>query len=66
MAVVWGLLMSPKAPMRTQDPVRLLAEIAIFGAAVAALAGAGHPRLALALAVAVAVHVVLTFPLRQR
>ncbi len=66
MAVAWGLFMSPKAPVRLKDPGRLLAELAIFGAACAALAAAGRHQLATVLAVTAAVHLVLTFPLDQR
>jgi hypothetical protein len=66
MAVVWGSFMSPKAPRPAHDPIRLLAEIAIFGAAAAALADADHARLAIVFAAIVAVHLVLTFPLHQR
>jgi hypothetical protein len=66
MAVVWGLFISPKAPMRTTDPVRILVELAVFGCAVAALVHAGRPKLALVLGAAVAVHLALTFPLDQR
>ena len=66
MAVVWGLFMSPKASRPARDPVRLLAEIAIFGTAAAALADADHAPLAVVFAASVAVHLVLTFPLDQR
>lgn len=66
MAIAWGLFMSPKAPVRLEDPLRLLAELAIFGGACAALATAGRPQLAVIFAVAVAVHLTLTFPLDQR
>jgi hypothetical protein len=66
MAVVWGMFMSPKAAHRVDDPARLAAEIAIFGAAVAALAIAGEPVLAAGLGVLVAAHLALTFPLDQR
>lgn len=66
MAVVWGLFMSPKAPIRSEDPIRVAAEIAIFGAAVAGLAGAGRPGLALALGLAVGMRLLMTFRLHQR
>jgi hypothetical protein len=66
MAVVWGSFMSPKAPRPLHDPIRLLAEIAIFGAAAVALADADQPTLAIVFAAVVAVHLVLTFPLHQR
>ncbi len=65
-AVVWGLFISPRAPMRTTDPSRIVLEIAVFGCAVGALAQAERPKLAVVLAVAVAVHLALTFPLGQR
>jgi hypothetical protein len=66
MAATWGVFMSPRAPMRLKDPLRLLAELAIFGAACAALSAAEQHPLAILLAVVVAVHLTLTFPLRQR
>jgi hypothetical protein len=66
MATVWGLFISPKAPRRIQDPIRLFTEIAIFAAAVAALADADRPRLAIVLGAAVAMHLLFTFPLHQR
>jgi hypothetical protein len=66
MAVVWGRYMSPKAPHPVEDPVRIVLEVAIFGAAVAALFAADKPALGAAMAVAVALHLALTFPLRQR
>ncbi len=66
LAVVWGLFIAPKAAMRTTDPERLVLELAVFGAAVAALAHAGQVKLAMALAGVVVVHLALTFPLDQR
>jgi Protein of unknown function (DUF2568) len=66
-AVVWGVYMSPKAvrPI-VGDPSRVLAELLLFGLAVAALAAAGHGALAVAFGVLVAVHLAATFPLGQR
>ena len=66
MAVAWGAFIAPRAALRVEDPVRIVAEVLIFGVAVAALAAAGRPRLAIAFAVMVAVHLALTFPLGQR
>jgi hypothetical protein len=66
MAVVWGLFMSPKAARPVREPIRLVAEIAIFGAAAVALAAADQPTLAIVFAALVAAHLVLTFPLHQR
>jgi Protein of unknown function (DUF2568) len=51
-ALLWGALVAPKAWVRARRPVRLLAEAAVFGAAVAGLAAAGEPALAAALGVA--------------
>jgi Protein of unknown function (DUF2568) len=66
-AVVWGLFVSPKARHRvSNDPWRLLLEVALFGAGVAGLALAGRGWLAVLFGAAVAVHLALTFPLGQR
>jgi hypothetical protein len=65
-AVVWALFMAPRAASRTEDPVRLVLEVLLFGAACVALATADRPRLAVVLAAAVAVHLALTFALGQR
>lgn len=65
-AAAWGVLLASRAPMRLEDPLRLPAEIALFGVASAALAVAEPPALGLALAAAVALHLVLTFRLGQR
>ena len=42
-AVVWGTFVSPEATVVVSRPVRIGLEAAVFGAAVAALAGAGSP-----------------------
>lgn len=55
-AVVWGAFVAPKASVSVPDIFRLLAELAVFGSAVAALIAAGQPRLALALALAYVVN----------
>lgn len=66
-AVVWGVYMSPKAARPiVGDPSRVLAEILLFGLAVAALAAAGHGPLALVFGIVVALHLAATFPLGQR
>jgi hypothetical protein len=66
MAVVWGTVMSPKAPRPAIDPARFAVEVVIFGAAATGLAVSGHRSAALLLGAAAAVHLALTFPLRQR
>jgi hypothetical protein len=48
-AVIWGFFMAPKSSRRLRDPWRLLAELALFGLAAAALASIGRDVLALAL-----------------
>jgi hypothetical protein len=65
-AVVWGTFMSPKASRPTVDPVRLLIEVAVFGAGVAALLAGDAPALGTVFAALAVVHLALTFVLRQR
>jgi hypothetical protein len=60
-AVIWGVFVAPKAPVRVPTAVWLLLQLAIFGAAVAGLFAAGHPRLAWALGVAVAINGLLMY-----
>jgi Protein of unknown function (DUF2568) len=62
----WGRFMSPKAPRRLHDPLRLLAEIVIFGLTAVVLIDRGHAALGIALGAAAAIHLVLTFVFRQR
>jgi hypothetical protein len=66
LAVFWGRFMSPKAAYRLHDPLRLVAEIGVFGIAVLALLVRDQAALAIALAAATAVHLVLTFVFAQR
>ena len=65
-ATVWGRWVAPKARHRLEDPARLGVELLVFGAAVAGLLAADHPRLAVALAVGYAVNVSLGFAWHQR
>jgi Protein of unknown function (DUF2568) len=65
-AIVWGRWMAPRSSTRVGDPWRLIIELLVFGAAVAALARADQPVLAAVLAAATAVHLALTFALEQR
>jgi Protein of unknown function (DUF2568) len=51
-AVVWGALVAPRARWRVSIPIRLVIELALFGAAVGALAVAGQPLTAVVLGVA--------------
>jgi hypothetical protein len=65
-AVVWGLFIAPKASHPTVDPLRLVLELLVFGAGVAALCLAGSVALAIVFGVLVVVHLALTFALAQR
>jgi Protein of unknown function (DUF2568) len=51
-AAIWGAFVAPRARWPVPVPVRLVTELVLFGAAVAALAAAGQPVLAATLAVA--------------
>jgi Protein of unknown function (DUF2568) len=65
-AAVWGTFMSPKAARPTRDPARIVLEIVLFGAGVAALVEADATTAAIVFAVLTLLHLALTFPLRQR
>ena len=64
-AVIWGVFVAPKASVRVPTAVWLLLQLAIFGAAMAGLVAAGHPRLAWALGAAVAINGLLMYAWRQ-
>jgi Protein of unknown function (DUF2568) len=65
-AVVWGLWIAPKASRRLLDPVRLVVELVLFGAAGAALAAADHRLAAAVFLAAVIVSEALMLAWRQR
>jgi hypothetical protein len=50
-AVVWGTWVAPRAPRHLKDPARLVVELIILAATVAALSTSGYPVLAGAFAV---------------
>lgn len=58
-AVTWGLLVAPASRRRLADPARLLVEILLFAASIAALAAVGHPLAAIVFAIVVAANVTL-------
>jgi Protein of unknown function (DUF2568) len=64
-AVLWGVLLAPRARRRLADPWRLVAEIAFFGSAALALWRSGSALLAVVFAALVGLHHVLTFVLDQ-
>jgi len=65
-AVVWGMFIAPKARRPIVDPLRIVLEAALFGAAGATLVVAEQTALGFLLWAAAAVHLVLTFALDQR
>jgi hypothetical protein len=65
-AVVWGRFIAPKASHPATDPLRLVLEVAVFAAGVAALVAADQAVLALVFGGLVLVHLSLTFVLGQR
>ncbi len=58
-AVVWGLLLAPRARRRLPMPWLLVAKLVLFALATVALAAAGLPALAVVLGSLAAVHLVL-------
>lgn len=65
-AAIWGRFVSPKAPNRLEDPVRVAVEIVFFAAAATALAAAGTATTAAIFGLAAAVSLVLMFVFGQR
>ena len=65
-AALWGRFLAPKSTHRVADPWRLVFEVLLFGAGVAALARAGDGIGAIVFGVLVATHLALTFALGQR
>lgn len=59
--VVWGLIISPKAPVQVPEPFPLLLEFIIFGLATAALYSTGLRPLAVVFGVAAVIHRVLMY-----
>ena len=55
-AVVWGTFLSPRAAVHVPEPIHVLLEVVVFGAAVAALAAAGLLGLAWAFGIITALN----------
>jgi hypothetical protein len=62
-ATVWGLLLSPRAPISLPLLAHLALQVVIFGLAALALAASGQPTLAIVFAAVVAGHLVLKYGL---
>src|SRR5690348_517258 len=60
-AIVWGTFISPKAAIPLSAPLWILIQVAVFGAAMAALAATGRPTLAWTLGVAATLNGVLMY-----
>jgi hypothetical protein len=64
-AVLWGMLLAPAARNRLQEPWRLIAEVVLFGLAVAALFSIGLRNWGWALAAVFAVNRLLIYVWKQ-
>ena len=64
-AVIWGMWMAPRASNRLAEPWHLIAELIMFGLAIAALYAAGRPWLALTFGLVYAINVALRYVWRQ-
>lgn len=53
---IWGVFISPKAPRRIADPVRLGLEVLLFAGVTTVIAASSFPVVAAAFAIAVAVN----------
>jgi hypothetical protein len=58
-AVIWGLWVAPASRRRLPDPARLVVEVVLFAAGVAALTAAGYVVVAVVFGVVVTVNIVL-------
>jgi hypothetical protein len=60
-AVVWGIFVSPQAPVQLPGLLVLLLQVLVFGSAAAALAASGHRTLALVFVVIVVINAILMY-----
>jgi hypothetical protein len=58
-AVVWGVFVAPASPRELPDPLRLVVELVVFGAATAGLLAAGRPAVGVVFALVVVVNALL-------
>lgn|SRR5262249_706992 len=65
-AIIWGLLLAPKATVRVPGALHLVLKVVLFGLAVLALALAGRAVLATVFGVAALLNGALLFVWRQR
>jgi len=60
-AIVWGMLVAPRAPIPAPWLLRLIVELVVFGLAAAALYSAGRPTLAWVLILVFVINRVLMY-----
>jgi hypothetical protein len=60
-AVVWGVFVSPQAPVQLPGLVVLILQVLVFGSAAAGLVATGHRTLALAFVVIVVINAILMY-----
>ena len=60
-AFVWGVFVSPRAPVELPGLVVLLLQVLVFGSAAAALVATGHRTLAVVFGVIVVINAVLMY-----
>ena len=60
-AVVWGVFVAPRAPVKLPGILFLLLQVLVFGSAAVALAATGQRTLALVFAVVVVINAILMY-----
>ncbi|WP_432361492.1 YrdB family protein [Sporosarcina sp. UB5] len=66
MAIVWGIFVSPKGPLRVKGSGRVVLELIIFSVAAFALYDVGKPSLAIMLAILAVVSSIFNHLLEQQ
>lgn len=65
-AIIWGMLVAPKAPRRMPDPARLVFELVLFAVVAVLLVSVHLAPIGIALAAAAALNSLLMIPFGQR
>jgi hypothetical protein len=60
-AIVWGILLSPKAAVKVTGVIKFILQVSVFGAAVVALFAAGRPTWAWGLGLLVILNKILLY-----
>ncbi len=64
-AIVWGILLAPRATVHVSSPWHQLLEAIVFGAAIVALYAAGSPTLAVVFLIILVVNSILLYIWRK-